>query len=154
MSPLHGEALRALGFVPIPADIKEFVEAIAGDRFDAQENPLTNTYNFGVHRLHRHITLSGHFFGATALVCNEAHYRGWPVELQRAAEDAAQLATQFQWQLAAAEDDAILAKLDPRENEVIHLNDAERAQFVAAVLPVQEKYRRELDPRLFAYLGA
>jgi TRAP-type C4-dicarboxylate transport system substrate-binding protein len=154
MSPLHGEALRALGFVPIPADIKEFVAAIAGDRFDAQENPLTNTYNFGVHRLHRHITLSGHFFGATALVCNEAHYRGWPVELQRAAEDAAQLATQFQWQLAAAEDDAILAKLDPRENEVIHLNDAERAQFVAAVLPVQEKYRRELDPRLFAYLGA
>ena len=154
LSELHGEALRALGFVAVPADIKEFVEDIAGNRFDAQENPLTNTYNFGVHHYHRYITLSGHFFGGTAMICNGALYRSWPADVQLAVEDAARQATARQWQLAAAEDAEIMAKLDPRENEVIHLTDAERAQFVAAVRPVQEKYRKEIDPKLFAYLGA
>lgn len=154
LSELHGEALRALGFVPIPADIKEFVEDIAGDRFDAQENPLTNTYNFGVHHYHRFITLSGHFFGGTAMICNDDLYRGWPPDVRQAVEHAARQATAHQWQLAAAEDAEIMAKLDPSENDVVHLTNAERTQFIAAVQPVQEKYRRELDPKLFEYLDA
>ena len=63
-SDLHGEVFRALGFEPIASDVKEFVEQIGGERFQAQDNPLTNIYNFGVHRHHRYITLSGHFWGA------------------------------------------------------------------------------------------
>ena len=90
----------------------------------------------------------------TAMICNDALYRSWPSDVQLAVEDAARRATAHQWQLAGAEDAEILAKLDPRENEVIRLTDAERAQFVAAVRPVREKYRKELDPKLFAYLGA
>ncbi len=87
-SELHGEVFRALGFEPIASDIKEFVEQIGGDRFQAQDNPLTNIYNFGVHRHHRYITLSAHFWGASAIVCNAAHYTGWPADV-RAAVDAA-----------------------------------------------------------------
>src|SRR5262249_24452926 len=60
MSELHAEVFRAFGFEPIPVDVKQFLEEIASSRFDAQENPLTNTYNFGVHNYHRYITLSGH----------------------------------------------------------------------------------------------
>ncbi len=63
MSELHGQVFRALGFEPIAADIKQFVAEIEGGRFDAQDNPLTNIYTFGVHRHHPYITLSGHFFG-------------------------------------------------------------------------------------------
>jgi hypothetical protein len=36
---------------------------------------------------------------------------------------------------------------------VIHLTAAEHAAFVAAVQPVCAKYRKELDPKLFAYLN-
>src|SRR5262245_56741037 len=45
MSELHAELFRAFGFEPIAVDVKQFIEEIASDRFDAQENPLTNTYN-------------------------------------------------------------------------------------------------------------
>jgi len=152
MSALHGEALRALGFEPVAADIKEFVEKIGTDHFQAQDNPLTNIYNFNVHRHHRYITLSAHFFGASALICNAGHYAGWPQEVQSAVDTAAREATVFQRRLAAAEDEAILAKLDPRENEIVRLTDEERAAFLAAVEPVLAKYRRELDPALFAFL--
>src|SRR5213594_224114 len=152
MSDLHGEVFRALGFEPIAADVKEFVEQIAGDRFQAQDNPLTNIYNFGVHRHHRYITLTGHFWGASALVVNAAHYRGWPADVRAAVDIAAREATAYQRQLAAAEDAEIMAKLDPAANDVLRLTDSEREAFMRAVQPVVEKYRRQLDARLFAYL--
>ena len=59
----------------------------------------------------------------------------------------------YQHQLAAAEDEVILKKIDPRENEIVTLNDAERAAFVAAMAPVLAKYRGTLDARLFEMLG-
>jgi TRAP-type transport system periplasmic protein len=130
------------------------VEQIGGDRFQAQDNPLTNIYNFGVHHHHRYITLSSHFWGASALACNAAHYRSWPRDVQAAVDAAAREATAYQRQLAAAEDAQILSKLDPARNEVIRLSDDERAAFVRAVEPVLEKYRRQLDPKLFAALRA
>jgi TRAP-type C4-dicarboxylate transport system substrate-binding protein len=154
MSELHGEVFRALGFVPVAADIKEFVERIGGDRFEAQDNPLTNIYNFGVHNFHRYITLSGHFWGASVLVCNAAHYRGWPREVQAAVDAVAKIATAYQRQLAAAEDGEILTKLDPARNEVIRLTDAERGAFMKAVEPVVEKYRTKFGMQLFAELDA
>jgi L-rhamnose isomerase len=47
-----------------------------------------------------------------------------------------------------------LKLLDPARNDVIRLSDTERAAFMRAVEPVLAKYRRQLDPKLFAYLGA
>lgn len=152
MSALHGEVFSALGFVPVPADIKEFVEGIATEKFQAQDNPLTNIYNFGVHHHHRHITLSGHFFGGTLFICNEQRYQSWPEDVQAAVEEAASDATALQRRLAAAEDAAVLEKLDPERNEVVHLSAPERARFVEAVQPVIEKHRGEVDAKLFAAL--
>jgi TRAP-type C4-dicarboxylate transport system substrate-binding protein len=152
MSEVHAEALGALGFEPIPVDIKEFVEQIRTERFQAQENPLTNTFNFGVHHLHRHITLTGHLFGSSALICNAGLYERWPEEIQRAVDAAAAEATALQYKLAADEDAAILAKLDPKENEVITLSPGEHEAFVKAVEPVRAKYSQRLDPQLFEML--
>lgn len=152
MSELHGEVFRTLGFEPIPSDVKEFVEAIAGDKFQAQDNPLTNIYNFGVHKHHRYITLSGHFFGASAMAFNEQTYQSWPADVRSVVDAATLEATAYQHELAAAEDAEILAKLDPRDNDVISLTADEHAAFVAAVQPVLAKYRKELDPKLFSYL--
>ncbi len=151
MTPLHGETFRALGFEPIASDIKEFVEGIAGDRFQAHDNALTNIYIFNVYRYHRYVTLSGHFWGASAMVCNKELFDGWPRDVQEAVRAAAAEATVLQRKLAAAEDDEVLRKLDPEQNEVIHLTDTERAAFVSAVQPVLAKYRKTIDPKLFAY---
>ncbi len=154
MSASHGEALGALGFVPIPADVKEFTEQIGGERFDAQDNPLTNTYHFGVHHYHRYITMSGHFFGASAMIFNAVRYQALPAEVRDVIDAAATEATVYQHQLAAAEDEAILAKLDKKLNEILYLSEDEHGVFVAALQPILAKYRGQLDARLFALLGA
>ncbi len=153
MSALQGESLRVLGFEPIAEDIKIFVEQIAGERFDAQDNPLTNIYNFNVHRHHRHITLSGHVFGVACLMVNQAQYASWPREVQQAVDAAAAEATALQRRLAAAEDADILEKLDPAQNEVVHLTAAEHRAFVEAVRPVTDKYRKALGEEWFGLLG-
>src|SRR5262245_51841815 len=80
-SELIAETLTALGCTPIPEDIKIFFEQIGTDRFDGQENPLTNIYNFGVHNHHRYITLTGHIYGASLMLCNAARYREWPQDV-------------------------------------------------------------------------
>jgi len=154
MTPLHGETFSALGFEPIAADIKEFVEQIGGDRFHAQDNPLTNIYVFHVHDFHRYITLTGHLWGASVFACNRAQYESWPADVRAAVDAAAAEATALQRQLAEAEDTDALARLDPGRNEVIPLTEAEHAAFVAAVQPVVERHREGLDPKLFAYLNA
>lgn len=153
MSELIAETMSALGFIPISVDIKEFTEAIGSDRFDAQENPLTNIYNFGVHNHHRYITLSAHLFGAALMICDRTRYLAWPEDVRSAVDAAAREATAYQHRLAAAEDDEVRRKLDPARNEVIELTTEERAAFVAAVRPVLEKHRGMLDPKLFEYLG-
>lgn len=151
-SALHGEVFSALGFVPIAVDIKQFVAEIAGERFDAHDNPLTNIHTFGVHRHHRHITLSGHFFGASFLICHAGRYRSWPPEVRAAVDEAAREATALQRRLAASEDEDALARFDPRENEIVRLTAEEHAAFVQAVQPVVELHRRAFDPTLLAHL--
>ena len=152
MSELHGEVFGTLGFHPIAADIKNLVEEIASGKFEAQDNSLANIYLFGIHKHHRYITLSGHFYGASALTCNEAHYQSWPPEVRTAVDTAAVEATALQRHLAAAQDTEVLEKLNPRDNEVIHLTASEHAAFLDAVQPVLAKYRKELDPKLFSYI--
>src|SRR2546425_5862648 len=146
MSDLHGEVFRALGFEPIASDVKEFVEQIGGERFQAQDNPLTNIYNFGVHRHHRYITLSGHFWGASAIVCNAAHYASWPAEVRAVVDAAAREATAYQRPPAGAGGAAVIARLDPAQNDVIRLTAAQRDAFVRAVQPGRGKNSRQPDP--------
>ena len=149
MSDVHVESLRAMGFVPIPVDVKEFVDGIAGPRFDAQDNPLTNSFNFGVHQFHRFFTLTGHFFGGTAFICNSKVFDSWPEETKQIFTAAAQLATEYQWKLASQEDELILKKMSPDQNEIIYLNDEERELFKASVRPVFDKYEKIIPENIF-----
>lgn len=153
MSALHAELFAALGFEPIPVDVKEFVEQIAGPRFDAQENPLTNTFNFGVHHYHRHLTLTGHLFGGTVMIVNERVFRNWRADVQQAVLESAREATVHQRALAAAEDAAVLARLEPACNETIVPDAAEREAFVAAAAPVVRRHRAGFDPKVLDWLA-
>ncbi len=152
MSEVQAASLRLLGIEPILEDIKIFVEQIGGDRFDGQDNPLTNIVNFNMHKHHRYITLSGHVYGVACLMANGAQYASWPADVQRAVDTAATEATAFQRQLAAAEDEEMLKKLDPAENEVVKLTPIEHRAFVEAVKPVTDQYRKDFGGSFFALL--
>jgi TRAP-type C4-dicarboxylate transport system substrate-binding protein len=152
ISEVHVESLKAIGFNPIPVDVKVFVDEIAGPRFDAQDNPLTNSFNFGVHQFHRYFTLTGHFFGGAAFICNTEMFNRWPQDIKDIFTTAATLATEYQWQLASEEDEHILKQINPEENEIIYLTDEERDLFKVAVKPVFDKYEKTIPLEIFQML--
>jgi C4-dicarboxylate-binding protein DctP len=153
LNDLHGQVFRTLGFEPVALDVKDLVASVRNNTVDAQENPLTNYYNFAIHKYHRHITLSGHFFGAAALLCHGAGYAAWPAEVRRAVDEAASEATARQREFAAAEDSGVLARLNPDQTEIVRLSDGERALFIKAVAPIIERQRAALGNEMFDYLA-
>lgn len=152
-SEIYAETFRLLGFEPVQVHVSEMVDAVTAGKVDGQENPLTNIYNFGLHKMQRHITLSGHFWAASIFICNAESYAGWSTEVHEAIEKAAGVATVAQRKMAADEDDRVRAILDPTENEIIELTGEERQAFKDAVAPLTERQREKLGPELSKYLN-
>ncbi len=143
-SALHTETFRRLGFDPVALDVKELLAAVRSGAIDAQDNPLTNIYNFGVHEFHPYITLTAHFFGAAVLLCHKASHDAWPAEVRQAVEGAVVEATRAQREFAAAEDERVRGALGSTDNEVIELTDAERQRFQTVVAPVIEVHAERI----------
>lgn len=152
-STTHQQVFRALGFEPVPLDVKDLLAAVQSGRVDAQDNPLTNIYNFRIHEQHRYITLSSHFWGAAVLLCNGAVFAGWPPEVRDAVTAAAIVATAEQRRMAAAEDEDALAKLAAAGCEIVALDEAQRESFVSTVAPVVAQYREKLPAGDFEALA-
>jgi TRAP-type C4-dicarboxylate transport system substrate-binding protein len=151
-SELQQQSFAAMGFNPVPLDVAELPGACADGTVDAQENPLTNTFNFGINAHHRWITMSGHFFGPCVVLAHKKTWDAWPVDVRQAVQEALAVATPAQRGFAAAEDDEIRSRLDPTQNELIELTEDERGAFVAAVAPLVEKTMGQFRDELFEYL--
>jgi C4-dicarboxylate-binding protein DctP len=146
----HQRVFRSLGFEPTTIDVRDLPAAVAEFRVDAQENPLTNTYNFGVHNTHRHITLTGHLFGVAPLLFNADSVRAWPDATRRAIDNAIALATAEQRRMAE-EDDVVCAKTLRDEGcELITLTDAERKAFVSATRDAVKAMQNNFDAEMSA----
>ncbi len=147
-SKLHQDTFAALGFEPTFIDVADLAAAVASGEVDAQDNPLSNIFNFGIHQHHRYITLSGHFLGFVTVLCHRPTYESWDRRTQKAVHRALVYATEAQRGFAQAEDDRVLSELAKTDNEVAELSDAERRLFVEAVQPVIEAQLTTLDSRL------
>lgn len=151
-SALQQESFAAMGFEPVPLDVAELPGACADGTVDAQENPLTNTYNFGIHEQHHWITRSGHFFGPCVVLAHKATWDAWPDDVRAAVEAGLAAATPAQRGFAAGDDAEIADKLKAAGNELIDLTAEERAAFVAAVAPVVDRNLAGFRDELFEYL--
>lgn len=146
----HQRVFRALGFDPHAIDVRDLPEAVTTRRVDAQENPLTNTLNFGVHETHRHILLTRHLLGVALVLFNAkrlaelepAHRAG----LQRAVDRA----TQAQRRFAEDDDDICSAELRAQGVELTELDDATRTAFAQATRPEVDITRASFSPELRA----
>jgi TRAP-type C4-dicarboxylate transport system substrate-binding protein len=97
--------------------------------------------------------MSGHFLVVAALLCHRPSFEQWSEEIQNTVIKAASAATQEQRALATAEDDEILAKFNPDENEIISLSDADRALFLEVVSPLIVEQRKKFGHETLALLG-
>lgn len=140
-SQMHARTYELLGATPLIMDLKPAIAAIKAGEIDAQENPLANTVDYGVHKFHRHHTLTGHSYLSRGIYCNRAAFESWPAALQTAMQEATREAILAQRELAVREEDIARQTIIDAGGEVVELTSAERVAFVKAVKPLHDEAR-------------
>ncbi|MEP3638174.1 MAG: TRAP transporter substrate-binding protein [Paracoccaceae bacterium] len=144
----HQRVFRALGFDPQAIDVRDLPDAVRSGRVDAQENPLTNTLNFGIHDTHRHILLTRHLLGVALVLFNADNLARLTPEHRAGLQRAIDRAT-LEQRGFAEEDDAICsAELRKQGVEITELNDTMRAAFAKASRPEVEITRQNFSTEL------
>ena len=110
-SPLHIEIFKKLGFAPKPLDVRDFKIAIEKNDIDAQENPLTNYWNFGVYKKQEFVTLTSHMFGFCLFVINDDYFNKLSDINKKFLINKSKEVTDYQRKLAIDEDDILINKI-------------------------------------------
>jgi TRAP-type C4-dicarboxylate transport system substrate-binding protein len=135
----HQEIFAALGCVPVFLDVRDLADAVVRQTIDAQENPLTNLLNFGLHHTHRHVSLTSHFFGVALFLVNGAWFDALPPEIQSTLRAIVEETTKRQRALAIAEDKRCLDALRSDGVAIVPAEEIDFGAFRAAVQPVVER---------------
>lgn len=140
-SQMHARAYELMGAVPLVMDLKPAIAGLTSGEIDAQENPLANTVDYGVHKLHRYHTLTGHIYLSRGIYCNRAAFESWPPELQEAMTKAVREAVLAQRELAVNEEQIARKAIEEAGGEIVEPTPEERALFVGAVKPLHDEAR-------------
>jgi TRAP-type transport system periplasmic protein len=147
-SKVQERTFELLGAVPLRMDLTQAIDMIKAGAIDAQENPLSNTVTYGVHKFHRFHTLSNHFYISRPIFLHRTAFDAWPADLQRAMRLAVTDAVAFQRELHVREEEDARQAIAAHGCEVVELTADEHNAFAAAVQPLldeaQGMYGREL----------
>ncbi len=146
----HQRVFRSLGFEPRAIDVRDLPAAVVDGTVDAQENPLTNIYNFGLHTTHKYITLTRHLLGVAMVLFNKDRVKSWPADFRAGVERALKQATASQRQFADDDDRICAEKLIADGTEIHELDSVQRETFVAATRDEVAKTRAGFDADLVA----
>lgn len=146
----HQRVFRALGFEPKSIDVRDLPAAVESFQVDAQENPLTNIYNFGLHKTHKHITLTSHLLGVAPVLFNRQVVQSWSDEEREAVMKAISIATKEQRRFAEEDDTICAAAIKADGSEIIELTQAERARFVESTTAEVTKTRADFSEELIS----
>lgn len=150
----HQRVFRALGFAPKAIDVRDLPAAVHDGEVDAQENPLTNTFNFGLHKTHRFVTLTRHLLGVALVLFNAKTVAGWPVDVRAAIQAAVDEATVAQRRFAQDDDTVCTQALANEGVAIIDLDDAARTEFADVARSAVAITRARFDPQLTAIFDA
>ena len=152
-SQVQARTFELLGAVPLIMDLTDAIRMIKAGEIDAQENPLTNTVTYGVHKFHRFHTLSNHFYISRPIFVHRPTFKAWPADLQAAMQSAVTASVAFQRDLHEQEEADARRMIEAEGCEIVELDDAQHAAFAAAVRPLLREAHTRYGDDLFKLLG-
>lgn len=139
-SPLHIEIFRKLGFIPKPLDVRDFKLAVEKNDIDAQENPLTNYWNFGVYKKQEFVSLTSHIFGFCLFVINDDYFNKLSDLNKKLLIKKSKETTKFQRKLAISEDDILIKKIKSKNIKIENIDKDCLEDFKRATNNFHENY--------------
>lgn len=153
-SKVQARTFELLGAVPMRMDLTEAIRMITAGTIDAQENPLSNTVTYGVHKFHRFHTLSNHFYISRPIFLHRTAFDAWPADLQRAMRKAVTDAIRLQRELHVQEEKDARKAIEAQGCEIVELTAAEHGAFAAAVQPLIHEARGTFGRELLSLTSA
>jgi TRAP-type C4-dicarboxylate transport system substrate-binding protein len=151
---VHEELIRSWGAVPVAIDLKAGIEMISRLEVDAQENPLANTVAYGVDKLHRFVTMTGHLYGARGLFAHAPTWDSFDPSLKEVVARAAREAVIHQRTAAENLEAALREQLEADGTGFVDLTAEERAVFVETSAPAISLAREGVPSELFELAGS
>jgi len=148
-SEVQRRTFEMLGATALSMDLTEAIAGIKAGTLDAQENPLTNTVTYGVHKFHRYHTLSNHFYISRPIFLHRDAFDAWPADLQRAMREAVTAAVDFQRALHVQEEEQARQAILADGCTVTELTPADHDAFAAAVRPLLDEAQGRFGAGLF-----
>ena len=130
-------------------DLTDAIRMIKAGEIDAQENPLTNTVTYGVHKFHRFHTLSNHFYISRPIFLHRPTFDAWPADLKEAMQKAVTESVAFQRDFTSRRKRTRRTPSRPRAARSSTLGAAQHDAFAAAVQPIYAEARKLLGDELF-----
>lgn len=145
----HEAMIEAWGGIAVPVELSSGIAMIAAGEVDAQENPLANTVAYGVDKVHGHVTMTGHLYGARGLYAHPETLDGLGDNERRAVGLAARQAIETQRRTARSKEHQLRLDLTAAGVEFVDLTADEVAMFVSASVAVSARARADVGADLF-----
>ena len=148
-SQIQKRTFELLGAVPKIMDLTDAIRMIKAGEIDAQENPLTNTVTYGVHKFHRFHTISNHFYISRPIFLHRPTFDAWPDDLREAMQRAVTESVAFQRSLHVEEEEDAETAIRAEGCEIVTLDAAQHDAFAQAVRPITAEAKKSLGDELF-----
>lgn len=140
----HLNTLKYMGANPVAMSFGELYTAMQQKVVDGQENPLSNIYKAKFYEVNKYLSLTGHLHLTHMVMYSAKLWERLPADLQKVVRESV-LESQAAQRQAVREDDAkLLAEVKTKGMQV---NEADRAAFRAAVLPLRAEAAKEFGPK-------
>ncbi len=141
--------MLALGAVPHMMAFSDVYGALRAGVVDGTENPHSNLYTQRMHEVQKHLTVSDHGYLGYAVITNKKFWDGLPRGVRRQLEQAMREASDYANRIAREENERALDAVRAAGTTEIHvLDEAGRAAFRAALLPVHQAMAERIGPEL------
>jgi tripartite ATP-independent transporter DctP family solute receptor len=148
-SQIQKRTFELLGATPMIMDLTEAIDLIKKGEIDAQENPLTNTVTYHVHKFHRYNTISNHFYISRPIFLHRPTFDAWPDDLKAAMRRLVKEAVAFQRDLHIKEEEDAEAVMKAEGCEIVTLDAAQHKLFADKVQPIYAEARKQIGGELF-----
>jgi TRAP-type transport system periplasmic protein len=145
-NPAHQETVKALGALPVTVGWQELYTALQTKVADGAESAVPTFLVPKLFEVQKYMTLDGHFYSINSVIIQEKWYRGLPVELRNAIDQAAFIATTVNRGVCTAVEQKGIKFMQEKGMKVYAPTAKEKATFKdASQKPVVDYLRSKID---------
>lgn len=144
--PAMVEGWKAIGANPTPMAWSEVYTGLEQGVIDGQENPIPFIHGGRIHEVQKYIAMTDHKYEYVVLAMSNLTWEKLSPEHQKAIQDAAAVATEYQNQLVKEQTESLLQEMVDSGMTVTY---PDKAPFIERARSVHQKFADQIAPDIY-----